>query len=90
MDRFSSQFVASLPYLNDVIGNAELPECYAMYYGLPSPACVGFVGRPLRGKPLDKFGNLLTTTPLGDNYRERHDALKWLLDRLFRQANIEN
>ena len=95
IDAFSTQFVASLPYETDVIGNAELSECFAMYYGEPSPACAAFVGMLLGSgrwcKPLDPYGNLLTLfTSKGDGWRQRHDAWKWMVDNLLREAGIDH
>ena len=90
VDRHSSAFVSSLPCSTNVIGNGELPECFAMYFGLESPACRPLVGQLLKGQPLDKWGNLLTTLPLeGDGWRTAHDSLKWLIFDLLREATVE-
>lgn len=91
IDILSTQFISSMPRQADVIGNAELAECFATYFGLPSPAVARYVGRPLEGRSMDLYGNLLNTAKSlkGGGHTIAHDQFKWTLYDLLHAGNID-
>ena len=84
-DVFSQSFVTALPTPECVLPNAEFAEATTAYLGLPSPACSPLAGRTFRGRALDVYGNVLSSTQTkGAHWEDQHDSIA----RLFvAQAN---
>ena len=93
-DQFSTQWVSAIPSptLGLVLGNDTFGKVFAAYMALPSPACAPLVGQRV-GRHRDAsdppYGVKLTTLALpGDGWRNRHDTLKYLLDRDIREHGV--
>ena len=98
--RFSGQWVLALPSSPAYeIPSNELPSIAARYLGVPDPVCAEFVGLSVAGKPtsrhadsppllLDAHGDVLSSVALGDNFKARHDSIKYALYGLAKWAHV--
>ena len=66
-----------MPGQGTSLSNAEFTEAAASNLCLPSPACSGRVGEPIRGRvTIDEYGDNIQATALpGDHWRTRHNAM---------------
>ena len=94
-DRLSQQFVCVPATASLRISNDAYLECWSVYMGTPSPACIPWVGTrfaSVRGKNylLDEHGNNLVSANLpGGGWRTRHDHVKWTIAALAKWAGLE-
>ena len=92
------QFVNSMPYAGEEIGNCDLPTAFAMYFGTPVPLVAAHTGikigkRNARGAQLtlDAYGDALTNTVFpGGGWTTAHDSTKWLISELLKSASINH
>lgn len=76
--------------MSDVIGNSDLRQAWEAYLGLPSTLLKKHVGGLVNGKALDAYGHVLGNAMLaGDNWRKRHDDVKWAIYGLARIAQMD-
>ena len=82
-----------MPRPADVVGNAELAECFATYLGLPSPAVAPYAdaGQRLDRLLMDAYGNLLNTSKSlkGGGHTTAHDQFKWTTYDLLHAGSID-
>jgi len=91
VDVFSRVWVSAWPGTDAGMANDEFAEMVCVYLGLDSPACNGLVGKPIgsTGRRLDAAGFRLTSVTLpGDGWRQQHDAVKWTVAEMAREANV--
>ena len=87
LDKFSTQFVASHPSTDNLIGNYDFYQVVADYFGVPCANIAQYVGKRIGkargGTVIDKYGDALTTTALpGGGWTTNHDSAKWALFHL--------
>ena len=90
-DKISSAWVLALPSADTALSNAEFAEAAASSLCLPSPACQGRVGEPIKGQmKIDEYGDAVQATALrGDHWRTRHDAMLHLLHSLCQWSGLK-
>ena len=83
-DKVSSSWVLAIPASDTSLSSIEFSEVAAFQLCLDSPACVGLVGEPIRGRVVvDRYGDNLQSTSLpGDHWRTRHNSFLHLIHRL--------
>jgi hypothetical protein len=76
-DRVSSAWLLAGPGQGTSLSNAEFAEAATSNLCLPSPACRGRVGEPIKGQvTIDPYGDNIQASALkGDHWRTRHDAM---------------
>ena len=89
-DKVSSAWPLAMPVAGTKLSNAEFSEAAASSLCLPSPACKGRIGEPIRGRVLiDEFGDNIQATALpGDHWRTRHNSLLHHLLNACRWAGV--
>ena len=90
-DRVSSAWLLALPGAETSLSSAEFAEGAASNLCLPSPACRGRVGEPVKGRVvIVEFGDKIQATSLkGDHWRSRHDAKLHLIHRLCQWSGLQ-
>ena len=88
----------ALPTPGQLITNMQFAEGMADYLGIDSPLCAGRVGESIAGKVhrdaartpwvLDRYGDNISSVPLEDHFRTRHDAVKLVIPRVCRWAGV--
>ena len=69
--------------------SAEFAEVAATHLCLPSPACAAWVGAQIGDSVVDAFGDNIRSELMGeDGFRERHDMIKNVLNRLSKEMRI--
>ena len=79
----SSAWILAIPAPDTMLTNAEFAEAAANHLCLPSPACRGMVGEPIKnGVVVDQFGdNVQATSVPGHHWRTRHNAFLHMIHR---------
>ena len=82
-DKVSSAWILAIPAPDTMLSNAEFSEVAANHLCLPSPACRGMVGEPIKnGVVVDQYGdNIQATSIPGDHWRTRHNAFLHMIHR---------
>ena len=90
-DKVSSAWRLALPGGETNLSNAEFAEAAATNLCLPSPACHGRVGEPIRGRAtIDTHGDNIQASPLsGDHWRQRHNMILHLLHNMCSWAGVQ-
>ena len=87
-------FIACIPTQGRWLRNEEHTSMYARYMGLPQPACLPFVGKKIKPgdtATMDAFGNKICSMTLkGGGWTQRHDNVKWTLQKQLAQAGVEH
>ena len=62
----------------------------ADYYGVPNGMITPHVGMVIKRKPLDAYGDLLTTVCMpGGGWTKQHDTTKWVLADLMAECDMD-
>ena len=87
----SSAWRLALPGGETNLTNAEFAEAAASNLCLPSLACRGMVGKPVRGRTIiDAHGDIIQASPLqGDHWRQRHTLILQLLHNMCCWAGVQ-
>ena len=90
-DKISSSWVLALRSADTALSNAEFAEAAASSLCLPSPACQGRFGEPVKGRvKINEYGDNVQATALrGDHWRTRHDAMLHLLYSLCQWSGLK-
>ena len=82
-DKVSSAWILAIPAPDTMLSNAEFSEAAASHLCLPSPACRGMVGEPIKnGVVVDQYGDSIQATSVpGDHWRTRHNAFLHMIHR---------
>ena len=82
-DKISVAWLLAIPGYDTTLSSAEFAEAAASNLCLPSPACRGRVGEPIKGNlRIDEYGDSVQSASIpGDHWRKRHDALLHHLHR---------
>ena len=97
MNKYSSQFVSSLPLgQHTIMSNAHLEVAYEIFYGTPCKAAEPYVGMIVKRQSrsgavddhLDAHGHALPKTASSSLTKPRHDSIKWCIDALMHEAEM--
>ena len=73
-----------------MFGNTDYRTAMADYYGVPNGMIAPHVGMMIKGKPLDVYGDLLTTVCMpGGGWTKQHDTTKWLLTDMMAECEMD-